>query len=406
MVNSPGLRQALRRLGFAVFIVVALGTRLARGDEMQEANKLLKAGEYQQALAQVDKILASRPNDPQARFLKGVILTEQGDDKAAVAVFSALTRDYPDLPEPYNNLAVIYASQGEYEKAREALVRSIRTHPSYATAYENLGDVYATLAGRAYDKALQIDSTNSTAKHKLALMHQLIGGPPGSIKEARNVAMAATPSTAPSAAAVHTAPNAPVAADRALPVSEPANRAQPNGDHAKPERTMPAEAKPAPENVERAASAENATAEARPAATVAAAAPPAASPAKQVSVSGDTGEAAADTAIVNTVESWAKAWSRKDVDAYLAFYAEDFETPKGRSRQAWEAQRRERLTAPKSISVTIASPQVRIAASGQASVTFRQTYSSNIVHSTTLKTLVLEPSDGHWLIRQERVGRK
>src|SRR2546425_9737176 len=77
------------------------------------------------------------------------------------SIFTKLTQDYPELPEPYNNLAVIYASQGQYEKARAALEQSIRTHPSYATAYENLGDVYAKLASQAYDKALQLDSSNS-----------------------------------------------------------------------------------------------------------------------------------------------------------------------------------------------------------------------------------------------------
>jgi tetratricopeptide (TPR) repeat protein len=65
-----------------------------------------------------------------------LILTEQGNSKEAIEIFTKLTQDYPELPEPYNNLAVIYASQGQYDKARAALEQSIRTHPSYATAYE------------------------------------------------------------------------------------------------------------------------------------------------------------------------------------------------------------------------------------------------------------------------------
>src|SRR5574341_1005217 len=137
----------------APIAALAFASGAARADEVQEANKLL----------------AAKPRDAQARFLKGLILTEQGSTKEAVEIFLKLTQDYPDLPEPYNNLAVIYASQGQYDKARAALEQSIRTHPSYATAYENLGDVYATLASQAYDKALQIDSSNTAAKNKLAL---------------------------------------------------------------------------------------------------------------------------------------------------------------------------------------------------------------------------------------------
>ena len=143
---------------------------------MQEAAKLLKAGQHKQALELVNKVLAAKPRDAQARFLKGLIFTEQGKTKEAIEIFTKLTQDYPELPEPYNNLAVIYASQGQYDKARAALEQSIRTHPSYATAYENLGDVYAKLASQAYDKALQIDSSNTAAKNKLSLVRELVGG--------------------------------------------------------------------------------------------------------------------------------------------------------------------------------------------------------------------------------------
>src|SRR6476620_11816766 len=148
----------------------------ARADDLQDATKLLKAGQHQQALERVNKILAAKPRDPQARFLKGLIFTDQGNSKEAIEIFTRLTQDYPELPEPYNNLAVIYAAQGQYEKARVALEQSIRTHPSYATAYENLGDVYAKLASQAYDKALQIDSNNKGAQNKLSLVRELVGG--------------------------------------------------------------------------------------------------------------------------------------------------------------------------------------------------------------------------------------
>src|SRR5205814_5594209 len=125
----------------------------------------------------VNKVLSAKPRDPQARFLKGLIFTEQGNTRDAIDIFTKMTQDYPKLPEPYNNLAEIYASQGQYERARTALEQSIRTHTSYATAYENLGDVYAKLASQAYDKALQLDSSNSGAKNKLSLVRELVREP-------------------------------------------------------------------------------------------------------------------------------------------------------------------------------------------------------------------------------------
>jgi Flp pilus assembly protein TadD/ketosteroid isomerase-like protein len=309
----------------AALLVALLATSSpAFADDVQDASKLLTSGQHQQALERVNKVLAAKPKDAQARFLKGLIFAEQGNTKDATDVFLALTKDYPDLPEPYNNLAVIYASQGQYDKARGALEQSIRTHPSYATAYENLGDVYAKLASQAYDKALQIDSANSGAKNKLALVRDLVGGS----APAKPVAVAVAPTTS-------AAPKEP----------------------AKPVAEKPAAPK------------------------------------------------AGNAEILDTVNAWAKVWSAKDVDGYLAFYGKDFKTPGGEARADWEKARRQRVSAPKSIAVTVEAPKVSVAADGQASVTFRQGYRSDVIKSANAtKTLVLARSEGRWLIQQERVG--
>jgi tetratricopeptide (TPR) repeat protein len=341
MTTFPDPRRALAALAVAL---LCAGAASAQSDDVQEASKLLKSGQHQQALERVNKVLAAKPKDAQARFLKGLIYAEQGNAREATEVFLQLTKDYPDLPEPYNNLAVIYASQGQYDKARSALEQSIRTHPSYATAYENLGDVYAKLASQAYDKALQIDSANAGAKNKLALVRDLVGG--------------TSPAATPVAAA---RPPVTVAAAPATPAREPVR------EPAKP--------------------------------PVAVAAVEAKSPAAEKA------PAAGNAEVVETVRAWAKAWSAKDVEAYLAFYGKDFKTPGGEPRAAWEKTRRQRISAPKSIAVTIESPKVSVAANGQASVTFRQGYRSDVLKATTTtKTLVLARSDGRWLIQQERVG--
>src|SRR5437588_11726310 len=177
-MHKPAAPYASLRRSLTALCAAALCSALAaRGDDLQDASKFLKAGQHSQALELVNKVLKAKPRDPQARFLKGIIVTEQGSSKEAIEIFTKLTQDYPELPEPYNNLAVIYASQGQYEKARAALEKSIRTHPSYATAYENLGDVYAKLASQAYGKALQLDSSNAGAQNKLSLVRELVREP-------------------------------------------------------------------------------------------------------------------------------------------------------------------------------------------------------------------------------------
>jgi rhamnosyltransferase len=59
----------------------------------------------QEKAAVIEAAIAANPRDARARFLKGLILTEQNKPNDAIKVFTALTDDYPELPEPYNNLA-------------------------------------------------------------------------------------------------------------------------------------------------------------------------------------------------------------------------------------------------------------------------------------------------------------
>lgn len=109
--------------------------------------------------------------------------------------------------------------------------------------------------------------------------------------------------------------------------------------------------------------------------------------------------------VLEALEGWARAWSAKDADAYLGFYAKDFKVPGGETREAWEKSRRARIAAPKSITVTVDAPQVEILADDRVSVSFRQQYKSDIVVSSAVKkVLVLVRADGRWLIQQEGSG--
>ncbi len=179
---------------------------VAQSDDYQEASRLFRAGQQAQALERVDNFLKGNPKDARARFLKGLILTEQNKPADAIKLFTSLTEDFPELPEPYNNLAVLHASQGQYDKARAALEMAIRTHPSYATAHENLGDIYAKMASQAYDKALQLDKSNAAAQTKLELIKELFSSgargakpAPGKAETGTKAAPAAVASSAPAA---------------------------------------------------------------------------------------------------------------------------------------------------------------------------------------------------------------
>ena len=146
--------------------------------ELADASRLIGEGEYVPALAKIDSVLATDAKNPQARFLKGVVQTDQDETDAAIATFQALNEDYPELPEPYNNLAVIWAKKGEYDKARKALEVALATRPDYIIAHENLGDIYVRLAGIEYDRVAALDKKNKSAPAKLVLVRELFAATP------------------------------------------------------------------------------------------------------------------------------------------------------------------------------------------------------------------------------------
>jgi tetratricopeptide (TPR) repeat protein len=148
--------------------------------ELAEAAGMIREGQYATALAKIDNVLASDAKNPQARFLKGVVQSDQNDVDEAIATFQGLTEDYPELPEPYNNLAVIWAQRGEYEKAQKALETALLSRPDYGIAHENMGDIYARLAGLEYDRAIALDKGNKSAEAKLKLVRELYAVAPSS----------------------------------------------------------------------------------------------------------------------------------------------------------------------------------------------------------------------------------
>ena len=327
-------------------LVAACTVMSAHADESADVSQLLRAGKLAEAMTKADAYLTGKPNDPQMRFLKGVIQRSSGKQPEAIATFTKLTEDFPELPEPYNNLAVLYASQGQFDKARAALEMAIRTNPSYSTAHENLGDVYARLASQAYNKALQLDGANAAVPPKLALIRELFS--PGNKGQRPSVTVAAAASAA-AAAAPKPAPSAPAAA---------------------------------------------------PAASPAAATPPSA-PAAKPAVGG--ADSAAEQAAQEAVLAWAKAWSAKDMASYLGAYSKEFTPPGKQSRAAWEEDRRKRIVGKNSISVKLDSLELSISGT-KAVAKFRQQYRAGALSVSSRKTLHLVKTGDRWLITKESSG--
>jgi tetratricopeptide (TPR) repeat protein len=359
--------MALSRFSLVFLAAWLPALAMAATPSLQDANQTFRQGNNSAALEKVNTYLAANPKDAQGRFLKGLILTELNRFPDAIKVFSDLTDDYPELPEPYNNLAVLYAAQADYERAKHSLEMAIRTHPSYATAHENLGDIYAKMASQAYDKALQLDKSNTSALTKLSLIRELF-----------------SPAPRPS----ETGKLADAGKSKGKPAAKPTQLAQETSTPVEPVRPKLEEDRPAPDKptspdeaeprVEKPAAAQN----------------PPAKPAAKVAVG-------PRAAIEQTVRAWAEAWSARDTDAYLTFYGSGFKVPDGRDREDWNAERRARITRPEFIKVEI--DKLKIDLRGKtAKVSFLQHYESNILKNSDKKTLVMSREGQSWKILEER----
>lgn len=344
-----------------IILITAALTMSSAFATLEDAQRLFEQGRHNEALAEVEQLLAAQAGvadssqaqgvNAKTRFLKGLIYADKGDKDRAVEVFAGLTQDFPELPEPWNNLAVLFAESGEFDKARESLLAAIQTHPSYSTAHENLGDLYARMAGMAYDRALEQDDANESARLKLSAVNGLFSAP--RVIDTNTAIVASNQTSQPEPQPVQ---NQPVVTEpEPSPVVTVAT-SEPEPVVTEPE---PAVSEPEP--------------------TV-------------VDVSAD---------VESAVRSWAAAWSAKDVDAYLASYSRSFRPSNGASYSAWSRYRRERLTKPKIIEVVLSDIRINRVDGNTATATFSQKYRSDNYRDEVTKVLTLNNSGGQWQIVSE-----
>ena len=345
-IRFSSLTYFVIKLISRILMVLALFSHAAFADELKDIANLSDQGQQAAALERVNTYLAANPKDPQAMFMKGIILVESNKREDAIKTFTELTEKYPNLPEPYNNLAVLYADAGQYDKAKKALETAIKTHPSYATAHENLGDIYARMASEAYDKALQLDGGNARAQSKLSMIKDLFGtGNKVAVKTVDN-------SKADSAKPVKTGTMPIRPADKKADVMKAAE-------------------------LDKVATVTNAT----------------------NTNDGQKNDGQKD--VQEAIISWAKAWSAKDVDKYLASYGAGFKPAKNESRKVWEQTRRERVSKPANINVEVSNYKITMIDDNNAKASFKQTYKADGKPIRTDKTLILQKEGSNWYIEQE-----
>jgi tol-pal system protein YbgF len=102
--------------------------------------KLLKAGEYAQAIKMFDQVIKSNPpspNVPNARYWTGEAYVVLGDSKSALAAFERVVQDSPahqKAADAQLKIGYIYYDQKNYPSAREILNKVKAQYPGTQAA--------------------------------------------------------------------------------------------------------------------------------------------------------------------------------------------------------------------------------------------------------------------------------
>ena len=427
-LSHPKLSQ-FAGLVTAVFVAIPLFARAA--GELQQAEQLVEAGRATEAIALVQRY--GKSSDVAWAQVHSAALLASGQSRRAVDLLAPLHAADPLNLALANNYAVALEAIGATDNARQVLERALGDGAATAAAFRNLRSLYAKLAAAAYARA--VDAPVQRMSPTLALVmpsdRQALAFTPGTGDQSPALSRGPAPAPAippmaalgPETSAANRPPSSPPSSPTVQTVQTP--QTPPTTSSTNSGATKSTAATPPPLAVAAAPTAPPVVPVTNPGAPKPAERPadkpadkptekptekpadrttekPTEKPAENAAEkSANDRQAAALAQLERATANWAAAWSRKDVPAYLAFYARSFQPPTGLSRTDWEKQRHERLNRSGSIKVTI--DDLKVIADGDGwRVTFRQHYRATVLESTATKSMRWVHEGGRWLIQAER----
>jgi len=123
---------------YHLILSVILSMQLANASDMNKANLLRQSHDFHQALTMIDQQLKNTPDNQNALFLKGLILSDLARYDESVKIFKQLIEKYPSTPELYNNLAIVLAFSKKFEDSQKAFQKALHLRNNYREAHKNL----------------------------------------------------------------------------------------------------------------------------------------------------------------------------------------------------------------------------------------------------------------------------
>ncbi|MBF0451068.1 MAG: tetratricopeptide repeat protein [Candidatus Magnetomorum sp.] len=392
------IKKNIFKIAFIVMTIFMVPTVILADSSLDQIRTLLEKRQLKEALKQVDTFLGANQKQPEALFLRGLILFESGRIDESIDVFKLLTQEYPLKPELYNNLAVSYAVKGDYYHARDALKKAIEIYPGYTKAHENLGDIYMNIARQSYEKALQLDPDKKSIHKKLNHINNLpiMQGNPNKTTSANEQSHQREVRKPAQVRATIPKPTPILNPPASIPQKIQAENIARAEAQKMVQNVMQEEVQKLghqdthKEKPSMASHMDNVQTEKSPCSTW---------------DSHPELKVIEENALTTALKTWASVWSRKDLKAYLSMYAPSFKPPHNLSRKSWERQRKQRLNKDY-INVTIANPQITFVTCALSRVTFDQFYSSGSYEDHSKKLILFKKVGPDWrIIKESAVSR-
>jgi tetratricopeptide (TPR) repeat protein len=142
--------------------------QLTASDFVIESSEKYKKGDFQGAIADLDKAITINPQYAEAYNSRGLTYKALKDYQKAIADYDKAIALNPKLALAYTNRGMIYHALKEYPKAIADLDQAITINANHIYAYNSRGNIYADLkeypkAIADYDKAIAINPEYANA---------------------------------------------------------------------------------------------------------------------------------------------------------------------------------------------------------------------------------------------------
>ena len=147
---------------------------------LKQAQELQRQGEYGQALAIFQQLLAEQGDDADLLHQIGILYAQLQDYVHSVEYLERALTQQPRSAAIHNSIGNVLLRQGDADNALHEFQKAIKIDPRYAIAYNNIGRcLYGQdkliAAQKSYRKAIELDPRFSDALYNLGVLLLKLG---------------------------------------------------------------------------------------------------------------------------------------------------------------------------------------------------------------------------------------